>query len=361
MNNSIFNPIFSTKIKPKTYIYSCDCGFSRNNDMRTSYRCPLCGTIIGRHIVESFEDLDPNNDIIEIANMDLYHMNIGIEINSAVSKECYMPMAEIYCNEIGKIRKQYDVYADAMSKKEKEYRCAYDEFMNAQGIVQRIAEIKAKIRTCTAEFESCTELASAMLGGSEKYLIKAIGINDEINKLKKQLSELNDNMQIANKIFISNFDINFEELPEYKVMCKLKDMAFNYAKRINDDFNKYFDYIDIIHYLINGTEIGKCAMALDFMECKISDEDDKYISSINSEYVSYKYYRQIASALLHKNHMRKELIEKSRAREVKIADPGIMDYAIETDPYTRLVNRTIVEHQIIDDIMNFGSINCTLI
>ena len=342
-------------------MYSCDCGFSKSNNMRTSYRCPLCGTIIARYIVKSFEDLDPNKDMIEIANMDLYHMNIGIEINSAVSEECYMPMAEIYCNEICKIRKQYDIYADAMSKKEKEYRCAYDKFMNAQGIVQRMEEIKTKIKISADEFESCTKLAGAMLGESEKYLIKAIGINDEINKLKKQLSELDNDMQIANEFFINNFGINFEDLPEYKVMCKLKDMAFSYAKRINDDYNKYFDYIDIIHYLINGTEIGKYAMALDFMECKISDEDDKYISSINSEYVSHEYYHRIANALLHKNRMQKELIEKSKAREVKIADPGIMDYAIETDPYTRLANRTIVEHQMIEDILNFGSINCTLI
>ena len=59
--------------------------------------------------------------------------------------------------------------------------------------------------------------------------------------------------------------------------------------------------------------------------------------------------------------MQKELIEKSKAREVKIADPGIMDYAIETDPYTRLANIAIIEHQMIEDVLKFGSINCTLI
>ena len=153
-----------------------------------------------------------------------------------------------------------------------------------------------------------------------------------------------------------------EFLPEYKLLQQLRDMAFNYAKQIRDDYNKYYNYLKCVHGLMSGrADAESVGYAIEFMEYSISDEDEKYLSLVNSCYASHDQYELAASIILHRKAEEDDMLQRSRAREIKIADPGIMDYAIETDPYTRLVNRTIIENEMINDILNFGSINCTLI
>ena len=345
ITNSIFSPRFEQQ---KMYKYSCKCGFRQGKGYVPGTRCPLCGTTI-----EAIEEKDMPASIISYTNTDLYHMQIGMVLNMYGCK-WYISMAEKYCKEIHKIREQYDKYAYAISKIENNYRSIYNERMSTLGFTQEMARIEKELLMRNAEYQSYIRLAADMIGGT-KYLEKAREKAKEIEDLKKQLSVLNDNMRTASREIASSMHVDFESMPEYKLMGQLRDMAFNYAKRIRDDYDKYHDYIKCIYGL---THDGTVECAHEIFDFNISEDDDAYIASINNEYISYEYYVSLANKILWRKEVELATIERSKARSIVMNDLGIMDYSIDTDPFTRHASRSIAEREMIDEILRGGSIDC---
>lgn len=331
----------------------CQCGRTLGDGF-IKPKCPFCDTT---PTLREAKDISWENDevaVVSAARLDLYVMAIGVNIN--VPEDWYFPMMEKYCREIHMIRIKYDECQSVINKMADEYRIKYNAYMNNLDSINK--SLTSELAAAKREYEELCKTAAKF----PAYLVKCQEKADQIEDLNKKITNLISDSKIATKKFIEENKYDPESLPEYKLMQQLHDMAFNYAKQIRDDYKKYYNYLKCIHGLMSGRiDAESVDYAIEFMEYNISDEDEKYLSLVNSCYTSHEQYAALAGSILRRKATEDEMIRRSKAREVKIADPGIMDYAIETDPYTRLANISVIEHQMINDILNFGSINCTLI